>query len=278
MQLSIAKIRLDGGTQTRESRDEETVAEYAEAMRGNATFPPVVVFHDGTDHWLADGFHRVDAAVSVGKKSIQVDVRQGTRRDAILFSVGANAAHGLKRTRADMRRAVTVLLTDEEWSHRSDRWIATQCGVSDKTVASVRKSIIAELPQCPTEPTRTTSDGREYPAKRKPKSRKPAPEPSEAEPETEPVEATEPAREKRPKLALVEDDEEVIEEPPADDEEDEEETDIAKSMRLIWEVDDCIRKTLADFPLSQLDELEAMVGGWATRLENMCNERRVGNA
>ena len=271
MQLALSKIRLDGGTQTRESRDEETVAEYAEAMRGNAVFPPVVVFHDGTDHWLADGFHRFDAAVTVGKKSIQVDVRQGTRRDAILFSVGANAAHGLKRTNADKRRAVTVLLTDEEWSRRSDRWVAEKCGVSDKTVASVRKTLIAELPQCSSEPTRTTSDGREYPSRRKPPETKPAP------PETQP----DPASEKRPTLTLVDDEEdEVIDEPPGDepDEEDDEESDIAKAHRLIFEVDDYMRATASDFPPSQLDELRSMVSSWAIRLENMCNERRAGNA
>ena len=37
----------------------------------------------------------------------------GGLRDAILFSVGANAAHGLRRTNADKRRTVLLLWEDE---------------------------------------------------------------------------------------------------------------------------------------------------------------------
>lgn len=36
-------------------------------------------------------------------------------REAILFIVGANASHGLRRTNADKRRTVERLLADEEW-------------------------------------------------------------------------------------------------------------------------------------------------------------------
>ena len=59
-------------------------------------------------------------------------VRAGTRRDAILFAVGANGDHGLRRTNEDKRRSVLVLLRDEEWGAKSDRWIATQAGVSNR--------------------------------------------------------------------------------------------------------------------------------------------------
>lgn len=31
-----------------------------------------------------------------------------------------------------------LLLADEEWAARSDRWIAEQCRVCDKTVAKIR--------------------------------------------------------------------------------------------------------------------------------------------
>jgi len=97
------------------------VAEYAEHIE---SLPPVVVFYDGTAYWLADGFHRVAAHVKAGRESVLADVRQGHRRDAILHSVGANAAHGLRRTNADKRRAVEILLRDEEWSGWSNVVIA----------------------------------------------------------------------------------------------------------------------------------------------------------
>lgn len=53
--------------------------------------------------------------------TIAVDVRPGSQRDAILYSLGANAAHGRRRTNADKRRAVQRMLSDEEWS----RWSHT---------------------------------------------------------------------------------------------------------------------------------------------------------
>ncbi len=66
-------------------------------MESGTKFPPVTVFHDGERNWLADGFHRVAASKRAGFLDIEVDLRQGSRRDAILFSLGANATHGLRR-------------------------------------------------------------------------------------------------------------------------------------------------------------------------------------
>ena len=56
----------------------------------------------------------------MGLAKISADVREGSRRDAILYAVGANASHGLKRTNRDKRNAVMVLLKDPEWSDRAD--------------------------------------------------------------------------------------------------------------------------------------------------------------
>jgi hypothetical protein len=94
---AIALIRRDGGTQPRAILDRPTISEYAFELRAGAQFPPVVVFHDGTDYWLADGFHRVEAAESIKMTQIAAIVRQGTIREAVLYSVGANATHGLRR-------------------------------------------------------------------------------------------------------------------------------------------------------------------------------------
>jgi len=74
--LALPALRLDGGTQPRDALHLETVQEYAEALADGATFPPVTVFHDGTDHWLADGFHRVRAAETNAYPQIAADVRQ----------------------------------------------------------------------------------------------------------------------------------------------------------------------------------------------------------
>jgi ParB-like chromosome segregation protein Spo0J len=113
--IAISEIRQEGSTQSRAAIDPATLQDYADAMRAGATFPPVTMFHDGEAYWLADGFHRVRAAFAAALKTIEADVRQGARRDAVLHSVSANAQHGLRRTNDDKRRAVLTLLGDPEW-------------------------------------------------------------------------------------------------------------------------------------------------------------------
>lgn len=136
--FDMSVLRIDGGTQSRASLYQNVVDDYASAIGDGASFPPVVVFHDGTDHWLADGFHRYHAHKKLGLVEIDADVRQGTRRDAILYSVGANESHGLRRTNEDKRRAVLTLLSDGEWVKWSDREIAKACAVSHVFVGKLR--------------------------------------------------------------------------------------------------------------------------------------------
>ena len=137
--LHLDAIRIDGGTQCRAELDEGAVTDYAAAIRSGADFPSVVVFFDGKHYWLADGFHRYHAHKHAGAIEINADVRNGTKRDAVLFSVGANAVHGLRRSNADKRKAVETLLRDKEWSQWSDREIAKACGVTHPFVASIRE-------------------------------------------------------------------------------------------------------------------------------------------
>jgi hypothetical protein len=194
MLLGIGKIRDDGGTQTRAALTDAVVSEYAEAIQSGASFPPLVVFHDGTDHWLADGFHRLNAYRRLGAQAVPVDVRQGTRRDAILFSCGANGAHGLRRTNEDKRRAVETLLRDEEWCRKSNRWISERAGVSDPFVMKVRSELltVSSSASAPS-PAREGRDGkvRSLPVRREPEPARelPPPEPEAEEDEPEPESA-----------------------------------------------------------------------------------------
>src|SRR5262249_46728881 len=142
--LPIALIKEHDQTRA-DGLNQETVHEYAEAMRSGDIFPPVTVFFDGTDHWLAEGFHRTEAARKAGREKIP-DVRNGTARDAILFGIGSNATHGLRRTQADKRRAVERLLADPEWARWSDRKIGEVARVDHKTVAKVRREMSGEIP------------------------------------------------------------------------------------------------------------------------------------
>jgi len=137
--IDVSLIRQDGGTQARASMTQEAIDEYALAMAEGKEFPAVTVFYDGGAFWLGDGFHRVAAHIKAfGFAPIQAEVHDGTQRDALLFATGANADHGVRRTVADKRRAVSVLLDDPEWAKWSDREIARRVDVSHTFVANLR--------------------------------------------------------------------------------------------------------------------------------------------
>jgi hypothetical protein len=138
MLLKLDRIRTNGGTQPRVAMHEAVVADYAEAMEMGVKFPPVSVHYDGEVYWLSDGFHRFQAAKRVGFTEIEVDVRQGTQRDAQLFSFGANATHGLRRTNEDKRRVVAAMLADPDWVVWSNVQIAKACSVSRELVRAMR--------------------------------------------------------------------------------------------------------------------------------------------
>lgn len=154
--INIADVRVNGGTQSRAAIDRGVVSEYADAIKGGATFPPITVYFDGVSYWLADGFHRYEAYALAQVYDAPADIRQGTQRDAILFSVGANASHGLRRTNDDKRRAVQTLLNDPEWSAWSDREVARACGVSHTFVAGQRGAVTGNVSS---ERTYTTKHG-----------------------------------------------------------------------------------------------------------------------
>ena len=142
MKLHLTDITADDDCQLRAAGSGATVAEYAEALRAGATFPPIIVFRDDAGrHWLADGFHRLAAHKAAGITDILVEVRDGGRREALLFAAGANASHGLRRTQDDKRRAILRLLSDADWKEWSDREIAKRTATSDKTVARLRREL-----------------------------------------------------------------------------------------------------------------------------------------
>lgn len=177
--LLIRQIRRDGGTQARIGLHEDTVQEYAELMRDHLwdfqSRQRPIVLYDGDAFWLADGFHRIEAAQRAGLSDYPVEVLRGSKRDAILRAAGANSQHGLRRTNADKRRAVELLLKDVEWRQWSDRKIADTCAVDHKTVADVRKSLSGEFPQIETRTVeRNGSTYQMTPAAPKPKAAEPA--------------------------------------------------------------------------------------------------------
>lgn len=143
--IPLDAIQVDPTVQQRAAgTSQDVVDEYAEAMRNGVAFPPIDVFgnDDGPFH-VGDGFHRLKAHLLAHPdvKDIECRVHRGDRDDALLFACGANAEHGLRRSRSDKVKAVSTLIGSERCSGWSDREIARQCGVSHPFVAAVRREL-----------------------------------------------------------------------------------------------------------------------------------------
>ncbi len=156
--ISISSINLELSTQSRAGINESAVADYRELLKADPNnLPPITVFRvKGTEvFFMADGWHRLQAHTEEGFTHIQAEIKPGDVRDAMLYAVGANAEHGLRRTNADKRHAVELLLKDKEWSQWSDREIAKRCAVSHAFVGELR-SVTGNV---------TSEDGRKYTTK-----------------------------------------------------------------------------------------------------------------
>lgn len=166
MKVKLTRICAPKELQSRAGMNEALIDEYAEAMRAGAVFPPIDVFEDPNDPdilWLGGGFHRTPAAAKAGFDEIEANIHKGGKREALLFSLGENITHGLRRSAADKRKAVQTLLQDPEWAQWSDREIARKVGVDHKTVAAVRGELAptGEFPSSkPTGELRKGRDGK----------------------------------------------------------------------------------------------------------------------
>jgi hypothetical protein len=144
--IPLADIRTELDSQARVQIRPATVHEYALAMKeqagdGGLRFPAVVLFGDGPGYHVGDGCHRILAAREAELGEILAEVRPGGLREALLWSITSNADHGLPRTNADKRKAVTLLLADAEWSQWSDHEIARHGQVSRAFVTKLRREL-----------------------------------------------------------------------------------------------------------------------------------------
>jgi hypothetical protein len=161
-ELLIESVQTDG-TQSRAQVNKEHIADLAELIKAGKRLPPITVYSDKQETWLADGYHRLQAHVEAGKRSIKADVKRGSKDDAAWAGCGANQAHGLRRTNADKRKAVQIALKLKP--DMSDRAVAEHCGVTNHLVAELRREMgvsqvrhVGELP-----PDRLGRDGKKYP-------------------------------------------------------------------------------------------------------------------
>jgi uncharacterized ParB-like nuclease family protein len=61
-------------------------------MSDGEPIPPVVLYSDGETYWLVDGFHRVQAARTLGWEEIEAEIVSGTLDEQNwIYSVSSGA-------------------------------------------------------------------------------------------------------------------------------------------------------------------------------------------
>jgi len=141
--IKFADLKVEG-LQMREAISEADVAEYMEKMEDGVVFDPLVVIGDGTNLYLVDGFHRLEAMKRRGLTEAEAEVSEGTRTDALRLSLTANAQHGKKLTPGDIQHKLEIA-----WANRvelfggtpSHEVLAKACAVSKKTVQRFLKRL-----------------------------------------------------------------------------------------------------------------------------------------
>ncbi len=123
--------------------DRLRVAAYAASMWAGDLFPPPVVFIDKNGrHWVGDGFHRIEAAAKNGAKEIQVDLRRGGWKEAVLWNLGANQnKQGLPLLPGDIKKAIQTLLLAEEFRGHTRQAVARLVGCRAAYVSEVARGM-----------------------------------------------------------------------------------------------------------------------------------------
>jgi ParB-like chromosome segregation protein Spo0J len=155
-QAERSMVRIDsllpGDSPRLSGADKTHVKRLAEA---SVRLPPIIV-HRPTMR-IIDGTHRVHAVVLNGKDEIEAEFFDGSDDEAFVRAVELNVTHGLPLTMAERKLAAARIIASRP--DLSDRAVAQSSGLSDKTVAGIRRSA-ADSPQ---PNARRGRDGRTHP-------------------------------------------------------------------------------------------------------------------
>ncbi|WP_440068669.1 ParB N-terminal domain-containing protein [Streptosporangium sp. OZ121] len=122
-----------------------------------ADLPPIVVHRETMT--VIDGVHRLRATQRSGAEFISAVFFDGDEREAFVLAVKLNSSHGLPLSLADRKAAAVRIIADfPDWSNRL---LAEVAGLSDKTIAALRRKSGAEIPHPAT--ARIGRDGVAYP-------------------------------------------------------------------------------------------------------------------
>lgn len=137
----IEQITVDKDLQARATMNQDAIGDYKDAIIEGIDLPPMDLFTDGTTYWLVDGFHRLQAYKKIGILEVPVTIHAGTKNEAIMYAIGANKTHGLRRSNLDKKRAVEMAFSlmkalKKNWT---DVYIAEIVGVSSMFIGNYRR-------------------------------------------------------------------------------------------------------------------------------------------
>ncbi|MFU2207718.1 hypothetical protein [Solidesulfovibrio sp. C21] len=143
--LTVIDLELDPRVEARHSYRSKDIDEYARIMSEGDELPPISVFEIDSKLVVVDGWHRVKAAIQADLLMITGKVYRGfSLEEAITFAAQSNDEHGLRRSRSDKEKAVTIVLCNEKLQKKSDHDVARICKVSHPFVSKIRKRLIAK--------------------------------------------------------------------------------------------------------------------------------------
>lgn len=181
--LPIDQIKVDERVQQRANGINVAVVDDYAAHADQ--LPAVRVWHTPEDEYiLSRGFQRMAAWRKAGMQEVPVEIMEGDRNAAILDAVGDNAAHGLRRTKDDIAKAVGTFLAMKGnamastaviakavnigWQTARDyarRWRKAQADAREERKRRGEQTAAdAEAEKAEKLGVVTTSDGRGYPA------------------------------------------------------------------------------------------------------------------
>jgi len=138
--VPVKKIKLVSKYHTRAKLDPKRVTEFAELLTDKepVNFPPVVLYFDWENYWIADGYARVAAHRMSEFNEINAIVFRGGAKEA--FIAGLTYGHGEQKSRRDKQEGIKKALVDPDlpWT---DKEVAYYCGVSTITVSKFRKEL-----------------------------------------------------------------------------------------------------------------------------------------
>ncbi len=94
--------------------DEQIVASFIQEIEPTRSCSALNACFDGTDYWLFDGYHRLEAMRRIGFNTCLVQIYNGSRRDAFRRYIKDKLRCAHTKT---FKHCIQILSEDQEWSN-----------------------------------------------------------------------------------------------------------------------------------------------------------------